>query len=96
MIEKRNAYTDSRGGIHTDLAAAQAAELFILIDSNATAKPSEVEEKTAKAIARTLVENKDAVIDVLTTAENSRPRARKANGGTKKRQAAQQAAANAA
>lgn len=40
---------------------------------------------TTSVVAEFILANKDKILDILTTTEASRPRARKVNGGTKTR-----------
>lgn len=42
------------------------------------------------AVIDAIIKNADKVVDILTTTENSRSKARRVNGGTKKRKAAAQ------
>lgn len=65
------------GDVYSSLMEAQVAGLAKLLP-----------DKTAysrEECAEILVEQKDAVIDILTTTEKSRPRARRINGGRKTR-----------
>ena len=69
--------------MHATLEAAQEKEICLLLQ--------DVEPFDAAIVAGVLMDNKDAMIDILTTTATSKPRARKANGGTKKRLAKPQA-----
>lgn len=77
MIEKTAAYKTSDGSTHLTLEQAQVHELDLLI----TEKCSDRLEK----LPSVLVQCSDRVIDILSTTPTSKPRARRINGGTKKR-----------
>lgn len=80
MIEFTKAYKTQDGQTFGDLKEAQAHELEELL------APFHKEEGMSTTdIAGWIVDNSDKVIDILTTNESSRPKARKINGGTKKR-----------
>jgi hypothetical protein len=79
MIQKAPSYVTSDGKPFADLKAAQAHELRTLFGENIT-------QGQAEAIDE-LVDHKEFVIDILTTTASSKPKARKINGGTKKRKA---------
>jgi hypothetical protein len=78
MIEFTRAYI-ANGKTYATLKEAQVAELAELF------APHEHEALNSVLVARVLVDNADKFMNVLTTTESSRPRARSANGGTKKR-----------
>lgn len=82
MIQKQIAFTDSTGAVHATLEAAQAAEVQALFVT------ASFGVENAKAIAETMMALKDKLLDILTTTPESRPKARRVNGGTKKRNAA--------
>lgn len=88
MIQKSTAYSDSKGGMHLNLGDAQEAELKILCEDKwGVAVTKEMQEDIASAVS-ILVAHKEKVLDVLTTKETSRVKARKVNGAVKKRGAA--------
>lgn len=63
---------------------AQKAALFNLQSPEA----GDEARQGAIAIADWIIENKEAIVDILTTTPNSKPSARKINGGTKRRKVA--------
>lgn len=78
MITKTAAFQTSDQKTHATLEEAQQHELEILLT------PAGFDEETPK-ICQQLVQVADKVVDILTTTATSKPRARKVNGGTKKR-----------
>lgn len=72
----------ANGKTYATLRAAQESELTEMIRAEITESG---EGTTPEAIAALLVTCGDRVIDVLTTKENSKPRARAINGGRKTR-----------
>lgn len=81
MIEFAKSYKVG-GKCFGTLGEAQVEEILkIMLDGDPT-------KKTEREIADLLVAKKDAVIDILTTTDTSRPRARRVNGGSKKRKPA--------
>ena len=85
MITFTKAYQTSDGETYATLREAQICKLSaLLIGIN---KPSWEE------IIESMVINADKVVDILTTKANSKPRARKANGGTRKRKSLEAVAA---
>jgi hypothetical protein len=84
MITKSTGYTSSDGKFHSTLEEAQAAEISKLMNtlqgSNTMAIPA------IEAMAKDIVCHSAEFIDILTMKPNSLPKARKINGGTKKRQ----------
>lgn len=75
MITKINAYKTSDGAAHPTLEDAQKAELYSLL----------VTCNDITDLAAHLLASKDRLLDILTTTPDSRPKARKVNGGTKNR-----------
>lgn len=71
MITKLVGFKSSDGKLHTTIEEAQRAELDILLESPLSTD--------------SILRNKDKIIDILTMKSNSLPRARRVNGGTKKR-----------
>lgn len=90
MIEKTQAYKVGDKTFAT-LAEAQHHELEQLL-----APQGEIDWKTEAAAggpaywAARIVDNRDAVVDILTTGPNSKPRARSIHGGKKVRKAKDQ------
>lgn len=80
MIQKIQAYKSSDGTAHPTLEEAQLYELRALIK-----KESVVEIPEIPDIVGIVFQNADKVVDILTMKLNSLPKARKINGGTKKR-----------
>lgn len=74
-MKRTTAWVTSSGKALASLEEAQEEELETLF--------SVVTD--AKSAARIAINNKDKVVDILTTTENSRPSARRINGGSKKR-----------
>lgn len=79
MIEFVKAFKTSSGVFNT-LEEAQAEELRQLLAPAADEKPLKAEEA-----AEILIANASKVLDILTTTKDSRPKARKVNGGSKTR-----------
>lgn len=73
MITKTKSFTTSDGAVHATLEAAQLAELGHMFA-----------EQGHPLLAK-IVENRAAVVDVLSTGPRSRPAARAVNGATRKR-----------
>lgn len=85
MIEKATAFKDSNGCIYPTLEEAQRAEISSILSGDETL--SDIARQTYAHCAAVIVANQEKVIDILTTSESSRPKARKVNGGTKPRKA---------
>lgn len=87
MITKVNAYQSSDGTAHSSLEEAQRHELKnLLAEKIGWVIGSEDLDKATTAV----IKNAEAIIDILTTTPNSKPKARKINGGTKKRKKGEQ------
>jgi hypothetical protein len=86
MIEFTKSYKTSDGQVFGTIEEAQKHELSVLFLPHpilqATGLPS---EPMNDWIAEMVLDNKETIIDILTTKSNSKPKARKANGGSKKR-----------
>lgn len=82
MMERIAAWRDSAGVAHSTLEEGQAAEIAILLSQDNALKESRIE---IDDIVNCIVRNAEKIIDILTTNENSRPKARKVNGGRKAR-----------
>lgn len=65
--------------VYSTLEQAQTAELAAILSELIT------DNLSAETAARHLTENRERVLDILTTTDKSRPRARKVNGGRKPR-----------
>lgn len=78
MIERAAAFKVGDKTFGT-LAEAQKAELLIILGIE------EHDSTNAEAVTAKLLQAKDKVVDILTTTESSRLKARRINGGTKKR-----------
>lgn len=75
MITKSTAYKTSDGQTVATLDEAQKQELLLILGDSALAK---------EPLIDVLMKNKEKVVDILTTKENSRPKARKVNGAARK------------
>lgn len=84
MIEFTKAFKTSDLETHASLEAAQRHELVnIFLGQQLPA--SDTERCAAELAADTVLENAEVIVDILTTTATSKPKARKINGGTKKR-----------
>lgn len=88
MITKALAFQTSDGQTHSGLGLAQQHEVEILANSKWTGQ----ELPNVKDLSKWIVEHGDKLVDILTTKPTSKVRARKINGGTKKRAATATAA----
>lgn len=79
MITKSTGYTSSDGNFHATLEEAQARELSLIFGA------AHEREWVVDVMAAFIVGQKLKFIDILTMKPNSLPKARKINGGTKKR-----------
>lgn len=86
MMTFIKAIQTSDGKTFNSLEEAQARELGILLSSDNSLSNISVPQITA--VCTSLVSISEKVIDILTTTPNSKPSARKVNGGTKKRKPA--------
>lgn len=75
MITRTQAFVTSDNQTFAELDAAIGHELLIIFPDDTT-------------VVETILKNRDRIVDLLTTTPTSKPRARKANGGTKKRKSA--------
>lgn len=80
MITKIGAFKTSNDKTFDTIEAAQQEELAIIL-THGDGDPSEV----TRGLCEKLVTAADKVVDILTTTIRSKPRARKVNGGTRKR-----------
>lgn len=79
MIERTNAFRVGTESFLT-LEDAQRHELILLMTTMVGATQPIVSNVTDYILS-----NKVKILDILTTTQNSKPRARRINGGTKKR-----------
>lgn len=82
MIEQVKSYKTSDGKSFFELVEAQAHEIVLIVE-----KVPGVGDMVSGEIASAIVQQKDRIVDILTTTASSRPKARRVNGGTKKRKA---------
>lgn len=83
MIKRTSAFTDSHGKTYATLREAQEAEIARIIQKELTSVPNG--DRDALHIAVAVLGQKDQIVDILTTKENSRPERRAVNQGTSKR-----------
>lgn len=82
MITFSKSYKTSDNQVFGSIEEAQLHEIetiiikFPLFENNSATVPE---------IAKLIINNKDVIIDILTTTPNSKPKARAIHGGTKKR-----------
>ena len=91
MIEFTKSYKTSDGKLVETIDAAKQHELALVManiiqDDDGNSKECS-KDLYCEALAKVLLDNKDAIMDILTTTKNSKPKARAINGGTKKRTA---------
>jgi hypothetical protein len=79
MIEKTNAFKVGDQSFLT-LEQAQKHEIRNLLELD-----PQIVTLDRKEIADWVVQYKDVIVDILTTSASSKPKARKINGGTKRR-----------
>ena len=77
MITKTQSYSTADGQIWPTIEAAQTHELSCLL--------ANTEGPLPVGVAKLLVEQREKVLDILTTGPRSRPRGRKVNGASRKR-----------
>jgi hypothetical protein len=80
MITFTKSYKTFDGKVFGTLEEAQVYELENLLNK-AQGDPRDI----GKTLSKFLLDNKDVLIDILTTTPNSKPKARIIHGGTKKR-----------
>lgn len=80
MISFLKAYSTEDGKVFPSIEEAQNHEIACLLKDEGIASSDAL-----TALISYLVQHKDKIIDILTTTGSSRPKARKINGGTKKR-----------
>jgi hypothetical protein len=77
MIQFTKSYQTSTGEVFATIEGAQRRELAVLLKL-AEDSPEE------SSILNYIMQNTTAIVNILTTSENSRPKARKANGAVRK------------
>ncbi len=91
MITRTQSYQTSDGQVFGTLEEAQLHELVVWIRSAADTLTEKAEDtltvNQAEIIASALQKDAAKIIDILTTTATSKPKARRVNGGTKKRKA---------
>lgn len=81
MITKTLGYKSSDGTIHGSLVECQKAELSVIFrGANPNTPDSEFD---IDRITQTIIDQKDQIIDILTTGPRSKPKARKINGASR-------------
>lgn len=91
MIERQTAFKVSDGTLCATIEDAKRMELEILFENyqGETSRTSDElkAQPNPETVASLIMDLADQVADILTMNTKSRPKARKANGGTKKRSA---------
>lgn len=82
MIQKTTSFKTSDGTLCETVEAAQQIEMSTYL------KECDLGVTEIGVLAEALIKAKDKIIDILTMKATSKPRARKVNGGTKKRKVA--------
>lgn len=83
MIQFTKSYKTSDNQLFGSVEEAKIHELELVI---AKINPTHgVSPENVDAIATMIMNNKDIILDILTTTPNSKPKARAIHGGTKKR-----------
>lgn len=77
MITRLNAFATSDNQTFANLDAAIGHELSLIFPDSAYPPPT----------VETILKNRDKIVDLLTTTPTSKTKARRVNGGTKKRKA---------
>ena len=84
MIEFTKSYKTADGQVFGTIEKAQIHEIKSLF-SKSFPDTERMDDIAREEIAHFLMDNKDILIDVLTTTPNSKPKARATHGGTKTR-----------
>lgn len=82
MIEKTQSFKTSDGELFTSVEAAQLHELEAFLKDAGIVDGTQ--NVTIKNISEALLGKKDHIVDLLTMKATSHPKARKANGATRK------------
>jgi hypothetical protein len=86
MIRFTRSFQTTDGMMHATLEDAQRHELGLLIMKCEPGLSQNTPVGDAVfQVRNTILDNKDVVVDILTTTSKSKPKARTINGGTKKR-----------
>lgn len=85
MIERTNAFKVGDRSFLT-LEDAQKYEIQQLFAAKVQDQPLE-SDGVREAFSKWILENREAILDILTTTKSSKPKARKIHGGTKVRKA---------
>ena len=86
MIEFTKSYKTSDGQVFGTIEEAQHHELSALFEKHPILTQTGLPpEPMHNWIAGMVLDNSELVVDILTTKPSSKPKARKVNGGTKKR-----------
>jgi hypothetical protein len=86
MIEFTKCYRTADGEVFGTIEEAQQHELSVVFKKHPTLQQTGLpSEPMNDWIAEMILDEKDLVIDILTTTPNSKPKARAIHGGTKKR-----------
>ena len=80
MIERVTAYKSSDGKTFESLNEVQVHEIDIVLRAG-----GKLEEPMCARAANDVVVNREKILDILTTTERSKPKARAINGGKKSR-----------
>lgn len=92
MIIKTTSYQTSDGSIHPTIEAAQQHELAEFLKGTEAFDP----DSDFNNIANKMVVQSEKLVDILTMKPSSRPKARKANGATRKPRTPKPAETNSA
>ena len=84
MISKTVSFKTTDGKIHASIEDAQRHEIVSFFNRDLE---TPIENYTTLEVANFIMDNRDRMVDLLTTKANSKPKARAINGGTKKRTA---------
>lgn len=86
MITKATGYQSSDGTFHTSLVDAQTHEVENVICKALNAAELTADENQIGAMSKNVMAHSSVLVDILTMKPNSLPKARRINGGTKKRE----------
>jgi hypothetical protein len=86
MIKPTRAFVASDGTVHTELSRIQEHEIKLLLRSKLEGDVSLSAEGEAlvDVAAKIMVQEREKVLDILTTSSRSRPATRKINGASRK------------
>jgi hypothetical protein len=83
MIEFTKAFKASDGQAYFTIEDARQAEIECMMAGDESFEV--VKSESQESIAKWIVDNQEKIVDILTTTENSKPKARAINGGRKPR-----------